>query len=265
MRANGAATEFWRDRAIVLGGLVLLAALAWVYLLHFQAPMPATTMESMGMGGAKPLPQAKPWQGSELLVAFPMWVVMMVAMMAPSATPLLLLVATVSRQRQQAPSPAAMAASVFVGYLAVWSGFSLAATLVQAGLQSAAWLSPAMSSLRPPVAGLVLVAAGLYQFTPWKHACLVRCRTPLGFLLVEWRDGTAGAFRMGVRHGAYCVGCCWLLMALLFAVGVMNLLWVVVLAGYVLVEKVTPGGWWVSRAIGVLLVGWGGWMLLSLA
>ncbi len=265
MRANGATTEFWPDKAIVVGGLALLGALAWAYLVHLHTTMPGTTMESMGMGGAMTLPQAQPWQGGDLLVAFLMWVIMMVAMMTPSAIPLLLLVATVSRQRQQAPSPAAMAAALFTGYVAVWTGFSLAATLVQAGLQSAAWLSPAMSSLRPPAAGIVLVAAGVYQFTPWKYACLVRCRTPLGFLLAEWRAGTAGALRMGVRHGVYCVGCCWLLMAMLFAVGVMNLLWVVVLAGYVLVEKVTPGGWWVSRAIGVLLVGWGGWMLLSLA
>jgi predicted metal-binding membrane protein len=263
--ANGAASGLWRDRGIVVGGLALLGALAWVYLLHLHAPMTGTRMEAMGMGGAMTLPQPQPWQGGDLLVAFLMWVVMMVAMMTPSATPLLLLVTTVSRQRQRGLSPAAVAASIFTGYVAVWTGFSLAATLVQWGLQSAAWLSPAMNNLHPPVAGVVLVAAGAYQFTPWKYACLVRCRTPLGFLIAEWREGTTGALRMGVRHGLYCVGCCWLLMALLFAVGVMNLLWVVLIAGYVLVEKLAPGGWWVSRAIGVLLVGRGLWMLLALA
>jgi predicted metal-binding membrane protein len=148
-----------------------------------------------------------------------------------------------------------MAAAVFAGYLAVWIGFSLGATLVQWGLQSKAWLSPTLTSVRPLVAGLLLLLAGVYQFTPLKHACLTRCRTPLGFLLAEWRDGTAGGLAMGLRHGVYCVGCCGLLMALLFAVGVMNLLWVILIAAYVLLEKVSPGGWWFSRAIGVLLVG----------
>jgi len=249
----------------VVGGLAILAALAWVYLLHLQAPMTGPGIDTMGMGGAMAMAEAHRWQGGEILVAFLMWVVMMVAMMTPSATPMLLMVATVSRQRPQPPSPTVMAAAVFAGYLAAWTGFSLGATLVQWGLQSAAWLSPAMTSVRPPVAGLLLLLAGVYQFTPLKHACLTRCRTPLGFLLAEWRDGTAGGLVMGLRHGAYCVGCCWLLMALLFAVGVMNLLWVVLIAAYVLLEKVSPGGWWVSRAIGVLLAGWGIRMLIAMA
>jgi len=265
MPANVAGTVLRRDRAIVVGGLAILAALAWAYLLHLQAPMVGTGIDAMGMDGAMAMSGAHRWQGGDMLVAFLMWVVMMVAMMTPSATPMLLMVATVSRQRQQPPSPTAMAAAVFAGYLAAWTGFSLGATLVQWGLQSAAWLSPAMTSVRPLVASLLLLLAGVYQFTPLKHACLVRCRTPLGFLLAEWRDGTSGALVMGLRHGIYCVGCCWLLMALLFAVGVMNLLWVVLIAAYVLLEKVSPGGWWFSRAIGVLLVGWGMRMLIAMA
>ncbi len=265
MQANVAASGGRRDQTIVVGGLAILAALAWVYLLHLQAPMTGTGMDAVGMGGAMAMAEAHRWQGGEVLVAFLMWVVMMVAMMTPSVTPMVLMVATVSRQRQQPPSSTTMAAAVFAGYLAAWTGFSLGATLVQWGLQSAAWLSPATTSVRPLVAGLLLILAGVYQFTPLKHACLARCRTPLGFLLAEWRDGTSGGFVMGLRHGAYCVGCCWLLMALLFAVGVMNLLWVVLIAAYILLEKVFPGGWWFSRGIGVLLIGWGTRMLIAMA
>jgi len=262
--ATGAAPGVRRDRVIVVGGLAILGGLAWAYLLHLHAPMTGTGIDAVGMDGAMAMSGVHRWRGGDILVAFLMWVVMMVAMMTPSATPMLLTVATVSRQRPQPPSPTAMAAAVFAGYLAVWTGFSLGATLVQWGLQSAAWLSPAMTSVRPLAAGLLLLLAGVYQFTPLKHACLVRCRTPLGFLLAEWRDGTAGGLVMGLRHGVYCVGCCWLVMALLFAVGVMNLLWVVLIAAYVLLEKVSPGGWWVSRAIGVLLAGWGMRMLIAM-
>jgi predicted metal-binding membrane protein len=264
MGGKVAVTGSQRDSAIVLGGLALLGVLAWVYLLHLQAPMARSGVDAMGMDRAMAMVEGHRWQGGDLLVVFLMWVVMMVAMMTPSATPLLLMVATVSRGRQQLHSPLAMAAAVLAGYLAVWTGFSLGATLVQWRLQSAAWLSPAMASTRPLLAGLLLLAAGVYQFTPLKHACLVRCRTPLGFLLAEWRDGTAGGLRMGLRSGVYCVGCCWLLMALLFAVGVMNLLWVVLIAAYVLLEKVSPGGKWLSRGIGILLIGWGMRLLIAM-
>jgi predicted metal-binding membrane protein len=252
-----------RDRAIVVGGLALLGALAWAYLVHLHGPMMGQRIGVASMEGAMAMPGAPAWQGADVLVAFLMWVVMMVAMMTSSATPMLLMVAALSRQRQQHPAPPAVTAAVFAGYLAAWAGFSLGATLVQWGLQSAVGLSPVFISVRPLVEGLLLLLAGAYQFTPLKHACLSRCRTPLGFLLAEWRDGTAGALAMGVRHGGYCVGCCWLLMALLFAVGVMNLLWVALIAVYVLLEKVSPGGAWLSRAMGVLLVGWGIRLLIA--
>jgi predicted metal-binding membrane protein len=107
----------------------------------------------------------------------------------------------------------------------------------------------------------LLIAAGIYQWTPLKHACLAHCRTPLAFLMADWRDGRWGAFVMGVHHGAYCTGCCWLLMALLFVVGVMNLFWVAALSGFVLAEKIVPDNSWLTQAVGLLLVGWGGWMV----
>ena len=257
------ATLWRRDRAIVAGCLAILGALAWAFLLRLPAPMTGTRVDPVGMEGAMAMPGAHGWQGADILIAFLMWVVMMVAMMTPSATPMLLTVAAVSRQRLQCPSSTAIAATVFAGYLVAWTGFSLGATLVQWGLQSGAWRSPAMTSVRPLVTALLLLVAGVYQLTPLKGACLKRCRTPLGFLLAEWRDGTLGAFVMGFRHGLYCVGCCWLLMALLFALGVMNLLWVALIAAYILLEKVSPGGWWISRALGVLLIGWGVRMFIA--
>ena len=257
MPAKGAATILRRDRAIVVGGVAVLGALAWVYLVHLQASMTGPHMVGATMDEGMAMPGAYGWQVADVLVAFLMWVVMMVAMMTPSVTPMLLTVAKVSQQRQQIPSPPVITAAVFTGYLTAWTGFSLGATLVQWGLQSAARLSPTIISIRPLVEGLLLLLAGGYQFSPLKHACLSRCRTPLGFLLAEWRDGPSGALVMGLRHGLYCVGCCWLLMALLFAVGVMNLLWVALIAVYVLLEKVSPGGSWLSRAVGVLLIGWG--------
>ena len=151
---------------------------------------------------------------------------------------------------------------VFVlGYVAAWTGFSLLATLAQETLHSMALVSSMGVSTSGILGGSLLVATGIFQWTPWKNVCLRHCRSPLGFILTEWRDGTWGAFQMGLRHGAYCVGCCWLLMALLFVAGVMNLWWVAAIAGLVLVEKVTSAGPWIARAIGVALMLWGGWLL----
>ena len=153
---------------------------------------------------------------------------------------------------------------IFVsGYLVIWSGFSLVATAMQWALQYVGVLSPAMASANAVFGGVVLIAAGVYQWTPLKHACLRHCQTPLGFLMSRWRDGVSGAFQMGLAHGAYCVGCCWALMALLFVGGVMNLVWVATLAALVLAEKIAPPGPWLARAIGLVLVAWGGWVLTT--
>ena len=149
------------------------------------------------------------------------------------------------------------------GYLVLWTAFSLAATLAQWGLHNLALISPMMVATSPLLGSLLLIAAGVYQWTPLKQACLRHCRTPLQFLLSCWQGGSAGAFLMGLRHGAYCLGCCWLLMAVLFAVGVMNLGWSAALSVFVLLEKIIPRGFWVAKVAGLFLMGLGGWMALS--
>jgi predicted metal-binding membrane protein len=137
------------------------------------------------------------------------------------------------------------------GYLLVWTLFSAGAALTQWGLHSLAMLSPAMTTSSARLGGAILIAAGVYQLTPFKRACLLHCRSPLGFLMGHWRDGTAGAIRMGIAHGTYCLGCCWALMCVLFVVGVMNLLWVAAISAFVLLEKVGPRGILASRVAGV--------------
>jgi predicted metal-binding membrane protein len=193
------------------------------------------------------------WSLIDGVFTFTMWTVMMVGMMAPSAMPVLLVFGA-SRVRRAERGGAAAVVAFGLGYIAVWAGFSAFAALAQGGLHRAALLSPAMATTSAPLAAAVLVAAGVYQLTPLKYACLSHCQSPMGFLMSHWREGRSGAFQMGLSHGVYCVGCCWALMVVLFVVGVMNLLWVAVLAGFVLVEKLGYGGHWVSRAGGVLLV-----------
>jgi predicted metal-binding membrane protein len=189
---------------------------------------------------------------------------MMVAMMTPSALPVILMYRTMSRTQHKDNDQLSYTWLFLLGYLVTWTVFSAAATLGQWGLHSAALLTPMMSSASPLLGGALLVAAGVYQFTPLKDACLSHCRTPMGFLMAEWRDGKRGALVMGMRHGLYCVGCCWLLMALLFVGGMMNLLWVALIAVYILVEKVVPARMWLSRIAGIAAIAWGLWLVAGL-
>lgn len=239
-----------RERVILVAGLLLVIGLSWAYLLTG-----AGTMEEMG-DMLMPM-SSGPWDLAHALVMLAMWVVMMVAMMLPSAAPMILMYATIVRNRQargeEVTGPAVFAA----GYASVWTGFSLVAVVLQFGLESTALLSPMMESTSVTLAAALLIAAGAYQWTGLKQACLKHCRSPLEFMLTQWREGARGAFEMGLRHGAYCVGCCWMLMLLLFVGGVMNLVWISALAIYVLVEKLAPAGPWVGRAAGLVLVGWG--------
>ena len=204
-------------------------------------------MAAMGM------PMEMPWAASDVFFTFAMWAVMMVGMMAPSAAPVLLVFAAARSGRGEGRlSPAIV---VFgLGYFAVWTGFSIGATLAQWGLHQAAMLSPAMASSNSRLSGAILLAAGAYQLTPWKGRCLTHCRSPLGFLMSNWRDGVSGAFRMGFRHGSYCLGCCWALMCILFVVGVMNLLWVAALTAMVLIEKIGPAGMIMARVAGAAML-----------
>jgi predicted metal-binding membrane protein len=190
----------------------------------------------------------------DLVLLWVMWAVMMVAMMVPTATVMVLTFATVNRRRRARSGPYAPTAIFLAGYVVVWAGFSVVATLAQWGLHEAALLSPMMVGTSSTLGGLLLLAAGLFQWTPVKRACLTHCRSPLAFLMTEWREGRRGALVMGLRHGMFCTGCCWFLMALLFVAGVMNLLWVAALTAFVLIEKVVPRGEIVGRVAGGVLV-----------
>ena len=184
------------------------------------------------------MPNIQAWRVEDILFNLVMWAVMMVAMMTPSATPMILTFAGLNRRRNTNETPVIATTLFLAGYLIVWFSFSAAATLVQWGFHSVGLLSPDMISVTPLLGGILLILAGIYQFTPLKYVCLSKCRTPVSFLATEWRDGTKGALSMGLRHGIYCLGCCWTLMLLLFVAGIMNLLWVALIAGYVLVEKI---------------------------
>lgn len=239
-----------RDRRTVAAGVIALTSLAWLYTVHLAWQMNSMA-GSVGMGAPRS------WDALELMLLVLMWIIMMVAMMMPSASPMLLLYAKTLRARS-ATSPVPQRSALFVlGYLVVWAGFSIVAAVMQWGLHAAALLSPMMTSTQTLLGGGLLIGAGVYQWVPLKHSCLRRCRSPLGFLLTEWREGAFGAFVMGLRHSLFCVGCCWALMALLFVTGVMNLVWVAAIAVFVLIEKIAPGGQWIARASGVLLVGYG--------
>jgi predicted metal-binding membrane protein len=165
---------------------------------------------------------------------------------------LLLFAGAQPRERERGVSLAVLAFGL--AYVTVWVGFSACAALAQWALHETAMLSPAMAASSPRLAGAILIVAGVYQLTPFKGACLTRCRSPLGFFMSNWQPGTLGAFRMGLRHGAYCLGCCWALMCVLFAVGVMNLLWVAALTALVLLEKVGPFGAMAARVTGVIMI-----------
>ena len=240
-----------RDRVIVGAGLGGLVLLAWLYLLRLGKGMAEMeTHAAMGMA----MPQMHAWAMADLGLLFVMWAVMMVAMMVPSAAPMIMLVAAVDRRRPDRPRPVARTGIFVLGYLTAWVVYSVLASSAQWGLHAAALLSPAMVSTSAYLGGAILIAAGIYQWTPLKRTCLTSCRSPMAFLMSEWRDGPAGAWVMGLRHGLYCVGCCWVLMALLFVAGVMNLAWVALIAAFVLGEKVVPGGHRVGQVAGFALL-----------
>jgi len=247
-----------RERLIVGGCLAVMVLVAWWYLFQMRAAMPGMDMSGMDMPGMDMsgmiMPERQQWGAMAVFLLFVMWAVMMVAMMVPSAAPMLLTFLSVNRRRQTATRPLVPVGIFLAGYLAVWTAYSAVATLTQWGLHKAALLSPAMAATSPVLSGGLLVAAGIFQWTPLKHVCLNGCRSPLSFLMSEWRDGRAGAFIMGLRHGSYCVGCCWVLMGLLFVAGVMNLLWVAVIALFVMAEKTLPRGELLGHVTGVALV-----------
>jgi predicted metal-binding membrane protein len=201
------------------------------------------------------------WDTTHLMLLWAMWAVMMAAMMLPSATPTLLLYLRAARVRNDGVNVALGVYALVGGYLSVWTVFSVGATLLQRLLATREVLSPMMEPASVAPSALLLLIAGVYQLTPLKRVCLRSCRSPLSFLMRRWRPGWTGAYRMGVEHGAYCLGCCWALMLLLFAGGVMNLAVIGVLTAWIFVEKLLPAGEYAARVSGVLLIGTAAWML----
>ena len=239
---------------LVAAAALLVSLLAWAYLVRLEARMPTGHASAQAMAGMVMTTRAA-WRPADFGLTFTMWAVMMVGMMGPSATPMLLFAASHARHANRRPSAVVLPFSL--GYLTTWSAFSAAATLVQWALNQAALLSSAMAVSSPRLAGGLLVAAGVYQLTPAKRACLAHCESPMGFLMHHWREGPGGAYQMGVRHGFHCVGCCWALMLALFVVGVMNLAWVAILTVLILAERLGRVGAVVSGVGGVAMVGLG--------
>ncbi|MEE2649592.1 MAG: DUF2182 domain-containing protein [Acidobacteriota bacterium] len=244
---------FRRDRWVTISGIILLTVLSWAYLFGLAAGMDDMAMEGDLMSSVSGLmgPQLSTWSVRDFFFMFLMWSVMMVAMMLPSASPLILLHVRVNQQQEDGGDGFHGTVAFAIGYLLVWTSFSAVATLLQWGLEKLAVLSPMMASTSSLLGAGLLLAAGIYQLTPFKNACLRHCRSPVHSLMQHWRRGTSGAFMMGFHHGVYCIGCCWLLMALLFVFGVMNLVWIAVLSVFVLLEKVVPRGELVARVAGV--------------
>ena len=244
-----------RNRVVVALGLVLVTALSWAYLFVLSARM-------SDMHSPFAMPMTSAWSLQDLGLVWTMWAVMMAGMMLPSAVPMISAYATTVRS-DSAPLRGSTAVFV-VGYLTAWSGFAVLATGAQWALHDATLVNAMGVSISRWLGGALLLGAGIYQFTPLKDACLRQCRSPLGFLLREWRSGPGGAMVMGVRHGALCVGCCWALMALLFVLGVMNLWWIAVVAAVVLVEKLVSGET-LTRVLGAALVLWGVALMTGIA
>jgi predicted metal-binding membrane protein len=254
-----------RDRAIVLAALLAVAALAWTDVLHLAhamsdaAAMPGMDVDAAGMMS----PVFGQWSPGHFMTLFAMWTVMMIGMMTPSVAPMILIYTQVARA-QTGARPFASALWFAGGYLLAWGGFSLLATLTQWGLEQLALLSPMMASTSHFFGGLLLIAAGVYQWLPIKYSCLSRCRAPLSFVMEHggFQARATGSLRLGLQHGLYCIGCCWALMSLLYVGGVMNPLWIAGLMVLVLLEKLLPGWRQLAKASGIAVAALGVWYLL---
>jgi predicted metal-binding membrane protein len=240
-----------RDRWVVAVGIVGLTALAWAYLVYLAR-------DPGGMDQGMMMAQMRSWTIADFGFMFLMWATMMVGMMVPTAAPMVLLFAANSRRLREQQQPYVPTVVFLSGYVVVWSGFAVAATLGNWALHVNDLMSSMMGeSVSIYLGGGLLIAAGLFQLSPLKYVCLKHCRSPLSFLTNDWREGSWGAFNMGLRHGAFCLGCCWMLMGLLFVLGIMNLIWIAALAAFVLLEKVAPAGQYVGMTAGILLIIWG--------
>jgi predicted metal-binding membrane protein len=258
-----------RERVIVLAAIAAVGAVAWGYIVLLARAMEMGGMDMSGyralpMLEAAMVPAEQPWGADEAILVFIMWAVMMIGMMLPSAAPMILLYARVGRQSAEKGHPLASATWFATGYLLMWCAFALAATAGQWALDRSLFLSPMMATTSRAFGAFVLIAAGFYQWSPLKDACLKQCQSPWLFIQNNggFRGGAKGALMLGARHGAYCIGCCWALMALLFVLGVMNVVWIALLAILVLAEKTAVRGYLLSRASGAALIGVGLWFLI---
>lgn len=256
-----------RDRQVVVAVLIGIIVMAWLWiLLGAGTGMSATDVifgsSADGMA-AMMVPAA--WTLGYAGVMFTMWWVMMAAMMLPSAAPMLLLFARINRKEKSAGRPFIPTGIFAGGYLVAWGVFSALAVGLQWALERLGLLSPMMATTSYWLGGVILLAAGVWQLTPIKGICLRHCRSPMGFLVQSWQPGRGGAFRMGLEHGSFCLGCCWFLMGLLFFGGIMNLFWIIGLAAFVLLEKTAPMGSWIGRIVGVGVAAWGVLLLATTA
>ena len=248
-----------RDKIIVYGGVFLVCAIGWAYMAYM-----AWAMENMHLVDMWMPPQGgtRSWELIDFWMLFVMWTVMMIAMMTPSVIPMVMMYTTIKKSKQKKGQPYSPTFIFLSGYLVAWALFSIVASAIQYPLHDSGLLNPMMNSRSYLLSGSILVIAGLYQWTPMKDACLTECRSPLSFLMTSWKEGHFGAFKLGVHHGLYCIGCCWALMAVLFSVGVMNMLWVLLITVFVVLEKINPIPQLYMRALtGLLLIVWGGYWL----
>lgn len=242
-----------KDRLIVVAALVALCVLSWLYIIYLYRQMYPMNMDAIFFA----MPMTPQWSWTDFVLLFLMWVVMMIAMMTPSVAPLVLIFAMMNRQRKQHQNPFVPSGYLLSGYFLVWTAFSLFATLLQWLLQQVSLLNPEMKTTSKILGAIILISAGVFQFTPLKNTCLQHCRTPINFITHHWREGKLGALRMGMENGLYCLGCCWILMILLFVSGIMNLLWIAIIALFVLIEKVFPAAKVVSSVAGIALIVYG--------
>src|SRR5260370_27578577 len=240
-----------RDHVAILLALVGLAAISWLYIYVQMSPMDEIAM-----------PVAfSHWTAADFALKVASWWVRMPAIMLPSAAPMILTFATVSRRKRTRGRPFVPTAVFTTGYLTAWGLFGIAATLADWGLEQTALMSPMTQRLTPALGAALIVVAGVYQLTPFKYVCLTHCRSPFDFVLNHWRDGAVGALRMGFEHGLYCLGCCWFLMALLFASRTLSLLWMAAITAFVLAEKLFPAGQWIARGSGLVMMAVGLYLL----
>jgi predicted metal-binding membrane protein len=243
-----------RDRWVIVAGVGGITAAAWIYVVVQARQMPTGMMRTSMAGGMQATSQATVWTAAEFGLMLLMWAVMMVAMMLPSALPMTLVYAAVARKAAREARPVAPTSAFVTGYLAMWGVFAVAATAAQIGLSHWSLLSPAMATASPVLGSCLLIGAGVYELTPLKHACLAQCRAPAHFIAHHWHAGRTGGLRTGMALGAYCLGCCWILMGLLFTGGVMNLAWIAAITLFILFEKTVSFGAAGARVAGAAMV-----------